>query len=633
MLEDVFNRYRIPFRFETGVPLLRVPFIKYWLSVLDLVTNDRSRDALSRVMASAYFQPRLSPEVDVDKLLAQFGYIDRHHLRASALAARKNSPLTPEIERFETVLNNLERTTDTVSGFMARLPAATPLTERDRQAWRVFSEEVMAAATVCDRFAPLTFAEFRRLASEIAALRTVDRLTVSSTAPGVPRVRIVHPHSLGSRAHRWIFAPGFCDGEFPARPSPNPLLSDKVVEAINTRIRPRRLKSQRDRSRREPLFLFMILDSATQRITLSYPASTLEGDPIYPSVYIGEIARHYAESPVQRSSGETARSDGEWKSRVAHEWQKGRLEEERARNLLGAAIVDRAKREAQGILRGRVARGTLPMDAVWHPSELNSLSSCPFVFLARHRLNIRESDAPDFEVPALEIGIFAHAILREFHSQPVPSSIDTARARMHEVIARRLSAADVNGQGPYSVFDPSLWKIRRRQLVAALDRYVDFAVRDAQDGFETKGEYLDAPLPAASLGKITLSGKPDHVAVRRSASGIDAIRVDDFKYSAASSATARQLKQSFQIPIYAYLAARAVEAKTGVRIDGRYLLLRSPENPVVSHAIAEAVFDDVRLRIEDLLHIVREGHLEPHPADRQGCIECNYRRLCRLYGG
>src|SRR6185436_5005608 len=113
---------------------------------------------------------------------------------------------------------------------------------------------------------------------------------------------------------------------------------------------------------------------------------------------------------------ETARSDGEWKSRVAHEWQKGRLEEERARNLLGAAIVDRAKREAQGILRGRVARGTLPMDAVWHPSELNSLSSCPFVFLARHRLNIRESDAPDFEVPALEIGIFAHAILREFHS-------------------------------------------------------------------------------------------------------------------------------------------------------------------------------------------------------------------------
>src|SRR5262249_41141329 len=140
---------------------------------------------------------------------------------------------------FETVLNNLECATDTVSGFMSRLPGATPLTDRDRQAWRVFSDEMIAAAAVCDRRAPLTFADFRRLASEIAALCTVDRLTVSSSAPGLPRVRIVHPHSLGSRAHRWIFAPGFCDGELPARSSPNPLLSDALIEAINARIRPR----------------------------------------------------------------------------------------------------------------------------------------------------------------------------------------------------------------------------------------------------------------------------------------------------------------------------------------------------------------------------------------------------------
>ena len=48
---------------------------------------------------------------------------------------------------------------------------------------------------------------------------------------------------------------------------------------------------------------------------------------------------------------------------------------------------------------------------------------------------------------------------------------------MNEIIARRLSAADVNGQGSYSVFDPSLWKIRRRQLVSVLNRYIDFAVR------------------------------------------------------------------------------------------------------------------------------------------------------------
>jgi PD-(D/E)XK nuclease superfamily len=280
-----------------------------------------------------------------------------------------------------------------------------------------------------------------------------------------------------------------------------------------------------------------------------------------------------------------------------------------------------------------LGKGVLPLDGVWHPSELNSLSSCPFVFLSRHRLKLRTAETPDFEVPAQEIGILAHTILRDFHSRPVPSSAEEARSRMDEIIARRLSAADVNGQGPYSVFDPSLWKIRRRQLVSVLNRYVEFAVRDAIAGFETQPEYLDSPLPAAALGGTLLAGKPDHIAVRHGAQRIEAIRVDDFKYSAASSGAAKQLKQSFQIPVYSYLAARAVGAESGIPIEGRYLLLRSPGNPVVSHAIDEAVFDEVRGRIETLLEKVREGKLEPDPADRQACRECDYRRLCRLYGG
>ena len=247
-------------------------------------------------------------------------------------------------------------------------------------------------------------------------------------------------------------------------------------------------------------------------------------------------------------------------------------------------------------------------------------------------MKLRAWETPDFEVPALEIGILAHSILRDFYNQPVPASVDEARTRMNELIVRRLAAADMDGQGPYSVFDPSLWKIRRQQLVSVLKEYVNFAVRDARDGFQTLPEYLDSALPPARLGQARLAGKPDHVAVRRAGGQIDAIRIDDFKYSAASSFTARQLKQSFQIPVYAYLAVEALGAEPGVRIDGRYLLLRSPGNPVVSTAIDETVFDEVRTRIDGLLEKVRQGRLEPDPADRQDCVECEYRRLCRFYG-
>src|SRR5262249_9568234 len=204
------------------------------------------------------------------------------------------------------------------------------------------------------------------------------------TPPGLPTVRLIHPHSLGSREYNWIFAPGFTDGEFPTRSPSNPLLSDRVVEAINKRIRPRRLMTARDRNRREPLYFFMILNSATRGVTLTYPGSTLEGDPMYPSVYIGEIVRHYAESPIVRDTAATPRSDGEWRSRIAEEWRKGTLVDARARALLGDDIVERAQPESKGIKRARFVGG-MPVDGVWLPSELKSLSSCPFVFLGRRR--------------------------------------------------------------------------------------------------------------------------------------------------------------------------------------------------------------------------------------------------------
>jgi RecB family exonuclease len=479
----------------------------------------------------------------------------------------------------------------------------------------------------------MRFVEFRKMASEFAGLLTVDRPAASAAAPGVPRVRVVHPHSLGAGSPKWIFAPGFSDGEFPARSSSNPLLSEDTIDNINARIRPRRLLSARDRNRIEPLYLFTILDSATRRVTLSYPASTLEGDPIYPSVYVTEIVRHYTESPVVRTGVGIPRSDGEWRLRVAEEWRRGSLGESRAVALLGCDIVARTRLESKGAERARLGKEVLPLNGVWHPSELNSLSSCPFVFLGRHKLRLRPSETPEFEVSSLEIGIFAHAILRDFYAQPVPSSVEAARSRMNDIISRRLSAADIDGQGAYAVFDPSLWKIRRRQLVTVLNRYVDFAVRDALDGFETQPEYLDAPLPAAAMGSVTLAGRPDHVAAQRSGDRVDAIRIDDFKYSAASSATTKQLKQSFQIPVYAYLAAQLLGADPVTRIEGRYLLLRSPGNPVVSHPIDQVVFDEVKERIEGLVAKVHEGRLQPDPADRQGCAECGYRRLCRQYGG
>jgi ATP-dependent helicase/DNAse subunit B len=480
----------------------------------------------------------------------------------------------------------------------------------------------------------LDFSEFRTLAAEIAGLKTIDRLFGQTMAPGLARVRVMSPSSLAYRDYRWVFVPGLADGEFPSRYPANPLLSDETVEAINNVVRPRRLHTTRDRNRREPLYLFMLLDSARERATLTFPASTLEGEPVVASIYVGEIARHFESSPVgSLRAVQSLRDRGECLRRIAQEWRSGSIDDHGAEELLGSGLVQRVRLEQRGAARGDVGPNVVRLGPAWYPSELNALAACPFVFLARHRLGIRTEELPDFEIPATEIGRLAHEALREFYATPVPSSEVAAMTRMEDIIRRRLADADISGQGSVSVFDPSLWKIRRAQLVASLHQYVKFAVTDSFDGYETVARYLGEPLPQAELGNVVLGGRPDHIGIRRIGGRLEGIRVDDFKYSAASAATSRLLRDSFQIPVYAYLASRALQADESTQMDGRYVLLRSPSTPVVSHPIDATVFRDLQSRVEALAEKARAGRLHPEPADRQDCATCDYRRLCRLHGG
>ncbi len=628
MIGDVFTRYRIPHAFETGIPLLRIPFIKYWFALLDLATSDRSRAALARVMSSAYFEPRLSPDIDVERELAAFGYIDRSHLPASDLARRKHSPLATDVQRLETQLDTFESGTNSISGFLAELRPPVGLTERDQEAWRSLTDELESVDVLAGS---VSFVEFRAIALEIAAQRTVARISRQPAASGAARVRVMSPRALGTREFGWIFAPGIADGEFPSRTVSNPLLPEETIERINAAIRPRRLLAPRDRNRLEPLYLFMMLDSARERVTLTFPAATLEVEPMTPSIYIGELTRHFASNPVETLPHELPPVEtGECLRRIASEWRAHSIDDIGAAELLGESIVRRVAIDKNVTVRTHITQGVVKSEHAWHPSELNALAACPFVFLARYRLNLRAAELPDFEIPPMEIGKLAHDILREFYATPVPSSEEAAAIRMDDIVRRRLADADIHGQGAFSVFDPSLWKIRRGQLVAALKQYVRFAVKDAFDGFETLTEYLDSRLPPAALGSIVLGGRPDHVAVRRLGSRVEGIRVDDFKYSAATSATTKLLKDSFQVPVYAWLAGRAVNADASTQVEGRYLLLRSPSTPVVSHAIDPAVFDELRERIEALVKKASDGKLHPDPADRQDCQTCDYRRLCRI---
>jgi ATP-dependent helicase/DNAse subunit B len=629
IIDDVFARYGIPAAFETGVPLIRVPFIKYWIGLLDLVSSDRPRHAMAQALSSAYHAPRLSPAFDVEGALIEIGYIDRKHLSAAALAARRVSPLTAEFAHFEALLDGMETAVKTPREFMEEMGPQVPLSDRDRQAWEILQKEIEYVDGIAGA---IPFLQFRKIVSELSGIRTISRFSSRPSVPGVQRVSILTPSALGRRSYPWVFAPGFADDEIPSRVSANPLLPDSIVEPLNRKLRPRRLLTSRDRGRLEPLYLFMLLDAVSEQAILSFPSSTLEGETIYPSIYIGEIARHFERTPIEAVRQRPPRETGEHLRAVADAWRDEMLDDAQAGLLLGADVARRAALERRASARAAVGTGAIDAAHIWNPSELNALALCPFIYLSRYRLKLRAPELPDFEIPAMEVGTLAHRILREFYAEPIPAAEEDATARMESIIQRNLAPIDVDGRGPRTAIDPALWRIRRPQLVRALLTWSAFAVRDARDGFETLPEYLDKPLPSNRLADVLVGGRPDHVAIRQTNGELTGIRIDDFKYSAASSFTSKQLDQSFQVPIYAFLAARALNAAPEVAIEGRYLLLRSPSNPIKARAIDEGVFDEAAVKIGALIEKARRGALAPDPSDSQECLSCAYRRLCRLYG-
>ena len=632
MIEDVFSRYQIPHVFPTGLPLLRIPFIKYWLHVLDLVTGARSRLEFARALSSAYYEPRLSPDADVSGVLSDLGYVDRSRIEASALAARKSIPLGQEFLRFEALLDSLEGSEETVRGFLDRLKAPDSLTSRDAEAW----DSLVEALAGVDRIVGcVSFEDFRGIASATAGLRRVGRLVKSRVTPGAGRVAIAGPHVLGYRNFSALFAPGLGDGRFPAPGWLNPLLDDATVKSINEVLRPRRLMSGRDRNRREPLYLFMVLDSAPL-VTLTYPRMNLAGDPLYPSIYIREIDRHYRTSVIERLLSGPAPLDHAGRLRaLADGWRRGNQDADRGRELLGDDIMRRVVAEGKGVHRANVGVGEVPVGVAWHPSQIAALERCPFVFFARHPLGLESQDEPGLDIPIREIGILAHQILRDFHSTPVPVSIDAARNRMRRVVHQNLADVDIDRQGPTTLFDPATWPIRREQLVRALDAYLEFAVEDARSGYETVVEFLESPFPAVAVSDFKLAGRPDHVSVHRSGEQVDGIRVDDFKYSAGGDYLNKGPGRN-QLDIYVFLAREVFGQRGGAAsgdtvLEGRYLLLRTPEAPSVATAYTEEGLRTTMSEIDRQLQTVRAGRFQPAPDDPQSCPSCDFRRLCRLY--
>ena len=570
--------------------------------------------------------------------------------------------------------------------------------QRDREALRLLFDTLWTGAEALRLLgnAPLVFREFRLLAIDLLREVTLDPPRQAEGAVSVLGVRDI----LGLDFDR-VFVPGLADTEFPRHYSEHPVLDDSARRALNPAARAvlaekfvgildRRLLgtvllTTPDRAREEPLLFFLTLEAANQTCVLSYPTRTASGEAIFPSIFVDEVRRHFREADGQTQVVEhppalpsvplpsECLEPGELLRRAAMTWgttgdgAPTTLDEVlRSRGV----VVERLRTSAwiEALRKGYLLSSSPPVDFdaapfgdigrqidlhgrflspqwPWSPTMLEDAAACPFAFFSKHVLHLSPRVEPDYDVSPATLGELAHDVLAEFFRTEPPRNASAAVQRMR-TIAGQVLAKHRHDSG---LGHPGFWHVRQAELMGILDDLAAYVATRQPEGYRTHYHERDLTgVVACGSWSVALQGRVDRVAIRAGSSGIDAVLVQDFKYSGALGRYRGQLaldalgQSSFQLPVYLYLTLQQL-AQDGYRMAPevelhlQYLLLKDPKRKALDAAVSHAFFepDQVGGLVDGMQRIIElaiAGHFVPQPmAPKQTCPYCAYAALCRYW--
>jgi hypothetical protein len=292
-------------------------------------------------------------------------------------------------------------------------------------------------------------------------------------------------------------------------------------------------------------------------------------------------------------------------------------------------------------LRGRFLDPQRP----WSPTMLEDAAACPFAFFGKHVLRLQSRPEPDYDVSPAALGELAHNILSEFlHAAPprqAAAAVQRMRAIANRILARR--------HGDPGLGHPGFWHIRKAELLAVLDDLAVYLATRQSDVYRTHYQAHDlAAAVTCGPWSVALQGHVDRVAFREGASGIDAVLVQDFRYSGSVGRYRARLapgalgQSSFQLPISLYLTLQQL-AQDGYRLAPdaelhvQYVLLKDPKRKVWDTEVSHSFFEPDQVggllhSLQPIAELALAGRFVPRPLEsKHTCTACRYAALCRYW--
>ncbi|HYF59308.1 MAG TPA: PD-(D/E)XK nuclease family protein, partial [Burkholderiaceae bacterium] len=418
---------------------------------------------------------------------------------------------------------------------------------------------------------PIAFAEFRAL---LALTFERHRFFGAIDSP----VELLTPVDAAGRDFDGVLVLGAADGALPGPPPPLPLLNEPLRAMLGLPT----AAGQAARQQRDLALLLTLADDA------ALTCRTDPSDGTRPSPWVERIEAIVRDAPL-------------------HE-------------RVDRPGVDR-RLVATPASRPSVSIGTMPPRL--SVGGIERLVACPFRFLAQDGWRLREADEP-VDVPGVrERGELVHEILERFHETASARGLALGERTREEARELLVEVTDSVAERELSSGGGTLGELAEWR--ATLDAYVDWAVKDAADGWRWIAGEQDGTAEIAWEGAsgpraVRVDGRLD-----RLDEGPDGLRIVDYKLGAPDRLRriAATPDRAAQLAMYAWFAS----AHGGVAASGYLSLRRDRIEWVPLARPADEVLAAWREAMPRYLARIDAG--APLGASGTECTHCASRGLCR----
>ena len=333
MIEDVFNRFKIPIYFRRGKPLLSSNVIKTVVSFFELLGKNFERNAFLKIARSNYIDfwggdESLSGE-KIESYILRAGIIDDRgnswenrlgrlieKIEKTKSSAKKNTSANVHEEREEAKLLKdrvkyvkgeieLLKKENTIIGFIAILRGLMRSLKMHRKIMECEDGEILKRDIAAVKKLDEIFEEMKATVTQLGLeeesvtynyfrsmlLKFMEEKFILSGRESVHGVKVLNLYESRGITFEYVFLGGLMEDSFPAKSWQDPFFKDEEKAQFNHRVGKKVFLLMEEKLEEEPLLFYLGLSRAKERLYLSYSRVDAKGRTVLPSLYLNEVMR------------------------------------------------------------------------------------------------------------------------------------------------------------------------------------------------------------------------------------------------------------------------------------------------------------------------------------------------------